>query len=88
MFNCDTIKEARKRRDEILRDYSDVKVFPNPDSIIRLMGSVTIDYSDALLSRRKLFYSTTMSKITEKTKVYLVSLAHEQAQRASSDSEI
>jgi len=67
---------------ELKRRSNAIKVFPNPDSVIRLMGSVTIDYNDMLSEKRKLFYSTTMSKITEKTKVELVSLAHDQAQRA------
>lgn len=131
MFNSETIEQARKRKDEILSDYSDVaeramdildngfvdamtimmlpdemqhplrtsnlierlngelkrrsnviKVFPNPDSVIRLMGSVAIDYNDMLSGKRKLFYRTTMSKITEKTKADLVILAHDQTQRA------
>ena len=67
---------------ELKRRSNVIKVFPNPDSVVRLMGSVTIDYNDMLSEKRKLFYSTTMSKITEETKVKLISLAHDQAQRA------
>lgn len=131
MFNSTSIKDARKRRDEIMKDYADVaeqamqildngfedamtimilpsemyrplrtsnmverlngelkrrsdviKVFPNADSVIRLMGSVTIDYNETLAGKRKLFYSTSMAKMTEETQVKLVTLAHDQAQRA------
>lgn len=131
MFNCKTIQDARKRRDEIINDYSDIaeqsmqildngfedamtvmmlpeemhralrtsnmverlngelkrrsnviKVFPNPESIIRLMGSVTIDYSEMLASKKKLFYRTSMAKISEETKFKLITLAHDQSQRA------
>ena len=130
MFNCRTIGEARKCRDEILKDYSDVaeksmeildngfedsmpvmmlpeelrrplrtsnilerlngelkrrsnviRVFPNPESILRLMGSVTIDYNDMLLSKRRLFYSPTMARVTEETRLIMMKLAHEQAQK-------
>lgn len=131
MFNSSTIEEARKRRDEIISDYSDVaekameildngfedsmtvmmlpkemqrplrtsniverlngelkrrsnviKVFPNPASIIRLMGSVTINYNEMLAGKKKLFYSTSMGKISEQTKTELKILAHNQAQQA------
>jgi len=131
MFNCETAKEARKRCNEIMRDYSDVaekamdildngfedsimvmmlpkemqrplrtsniverlngelkrrsnviKVFPNPASVIRLMGSVAIDYNEMLAEKRKLFYSTSMGKISEQTKTELKILAHNQAQQS------
>lgn len=131
MFNSKSVRDARKLRDEIMQDYSDVaeqamqildngfedamtvmilpgemhrvlrtsniverlngelkrrsnviKVFPNADSVIRLMGAVTIDYSEMLAGKKKLFYSTSMAKITEETKVKLVTLAHDQSQRA------
>ena len=130
MFNCETIEDARKLRDEIINDYHDIaeecmdildngfedamsvmllpkemrrplrtsnmverlngelkrranviKVFPNPDSITRLMGAVTIDYSEMLASKSRMFYRTSMAKISEQTKLKLVILAHDQAQR-------
>lgn len=130
MFNCSTVAEAQKRRDEIIDDYTEVaekamelldngfedsmtimalpkemqrplrtsnlierlngelkrrsnviKVFPNPASIVRLMGSVTIKYNEMLAGKRKLFYSTSMGKISDQTKVELKILAHSQAQQ-------
>ena len=131
MFNCETLDDARKRRDEILVDYVDVagqaveildngfedamtimmlpnemhrplrtsnlverlnrelkrrsdviKVFPNGRSVLRLMGSVAIDYHETFINKRKLFYSTTMSKITVQTKAILVELASKQFNQA------
>ena len=131
MFNCETIADARKRRDEIIKDYSDVaekameildngfedsmtimslptemhrplrtsnlverlngelkrrsdviKIFPNVASIIRLMGSVTIDYNEALSRKKKLFYSTSLSKISQETRLQFISLAREQYKKA------
>lgn len=64
-----------KRRSDV------IKVFPNTDSVIRLMGSVTIDYNDMLSAKRNMFYVSSMSKITEKTKARMASQAHDQAQR-------
>lgn len=130
MFNCETVAEARKRRDEIIKDYSDVaeksmeildngfedtmtvmslpkemqrplrtsnfverlnrelkrrsdviKVFPNSASILRLMGSVVIDYNETLSKRKKLFYGTSFAKISQTTRLDLINLAHEQNKR-------
>lgn len=131
MFNSGTIEEARKRRDEILDDYTDVaeksmeildngfddamtimmlpdemrqplrtsnaverlnaelkrrsdviKIFPNSESIIRLMGSVTIDYHASLASRNRMFYHTSMAKITQDRKQKLIDIAQEQIKRS------
>ena len=130
MFNCRTVEDARKCRDEIIKDYSDVaeksmdildngfedamtvmmlpeelrrplrtsniverlngelkrrsnviKVFPNPESILRLMGSVAIDYNEMLLAKRRLFYNPTMTRVTEEIRLVMIKLAHEQAQK-------
>ena len=131
MFNSGNIEEARKRRDEILDDYTDVaeksmeildngfddamtimmlpdemrqplrtsnaverlnaelkrrsdviKIFPNSESIIRLMGSVTIDYHTSLASRNRMFYHTSMAKITQDKKQKLIDIAQEQIKRS------
>jgi len=66
---------------ELKRRSNVIKVFPNPESIIRLMGSVTIDYNEMLAGKRKLFYRTSMGKISAQTKVELKILAHTQAQQ-------
>lgn len=130
MFNCKTIKEARKRKDEIIADYKDVAedamrcldegfedvmtimtlpshlqkhlrtsnqierinkelkrrskvigVFPNEDSLMRLMGAVLMDRHEILGTTRCLFKSSTYqmmmtSDLTEK----LVKIAAEQRQ--------
>lgn len=131
MFNCETLTAARKRRDEILSDYSDVaekametlengfedamtimmlpkemqrplrtsnaaerlngelkrrsgviKIFPNAASVLRLMGAVTIGYHEALLHKKKLFYGTSLSKISKQTRDRLISLATKQIKQA------
>ena len=66
---------------ELKRRANVIKVFPNPDSITRLMGAVTIDYIEMLASKSRMFYRTSMAKISEQTKLKLVILAHDQAQR-------
>ena len=65
-----------KRRSDV------IKVFPNGRSVLRLMGSVAIDYHETFINKRKLFYSTTMSKITVQTKAILVELASKQFNQA------
>ena len=68
---------------ELKRRSTVIKVFPNPGSVIRLMGSVTIDYNDIMVSRKKLFYSTTISKISEKTLARLAQMARIQHSRSN-----
>ena len=130
MFNCKTIKDARKRRDEIIADYKDVAeeamncleegfeatmtvmvlpsylhtyfrtsnqierlnkelkrrskvigVFPNEDSLVRLMGAVLMERNDHIASMRCVFKAETLqgllaTDIPEK----LVKIAKEQRQ--------
>ena len=59
-----------------------IKVFPNAASVLRLMGSVTIEYHEALLNKNKLFYQTSLAKISAQTREILAELAHEQFKRA------
>ena len=131
LFNCETAALARKRRDEILNDYSSVaekameildngfedaitvmmlpremrrplrtsnqlerlngelkrrsdviRIFPNPASVIRLMGAVTIDYNQTMISKSRMFYRTSIGKISEQIRIKLVCLAKEQQKRA------
>lgn len=112
MFNCKTIKEARKRKDAIINDYKDVAeeamncldegfessmsvmvlpefyrthfrtsnhierlnkelkrrskvigIFPNEDSLMRLMGSVLIDRNEEVSNRRCIFKNKTFQKL-------------------------
>lgn len=65
-----------KRRSDV------IKVFPNAASVLRLMGSVTIEYHEALLNKNKLFYQTSLAKISAQTREILAELAHEQFKRA------
>ena len=65
-----------KRRSDV------IKIFPNTASIIRLMGSVTIDYNETLLRKRKLFYNVSVSRISKETRLRFISLAQEQYKRA------
>jgi len=112
MFNCKTIEEARKRRDEIIAEYKDVAeeamecleegfeaamtvmvlpgylhnylrtsnqierlnkelkrrskvigVFPNEDSLMRLMGSVLLERNEQMASVRRMFKSDTLKDL-------------------------
>ena len=112
MFNCKTIQDARKRRDEIIADYKDVAeeamtcleegfedamtvmvlpsflhkffrtsnqierlnkelkrrskvigVFPNEDSLIRLMGSVLMERNEHIASMRCVFKADTLREL-------------------------
>lgn len=61
-----------KRRSDV------IKIFPNSGSVIRLMGSVAIDYNETLANRRKLFYGTSMEKVNEKVREELKAVAANQ----------
>ena len=130
MFNCRTIEEARKRRDEIIADYKDVAeeamtcldegfedamtvmvlpgylhkyfrtsnqierlnkelkrrskvigVFPNEDSLMRLMGAVLMERNDHLASLRCVFKATTLQELmTSDIPSKLIKIAKEQRQ--------
>lgn len=130
MFDCKTIEEARKRRDEIIHSYSDVAesamscldngfessmsvmvlspylrqyfrtsnhiervnrelkrrsnsigVFPNKDSLMRLMGAVLIERNDAISTRKHLFREKYYkSIIAGDVSLKLISIAQEQRQ--------
>ena len=128
MFNSETIEEARRKRDEIIRDYQDVAekamecleegfessmtvlllpksirphyrtsnnverlnrelkrrsdvigVFPNEESLIRLMGSVLIDINEAEQKKKKKFGKETLKTLrSEETIANLRGIAEEQ----------
>lgn len=112
MFNCHTIEEARRKRDEILEEYQDVAseamkclengfedamtvmtlprglqryyrtnnhierlnkelkrrsdvigVFPNEQSLLRLMGAVLIEQNDRLQTKRAVFSAKTYAEL-------------------------
>lgn len=127
MFNSETIEEARKKRDEIIRDYQDIAekamscldegfedamtvmvlpqnlrkklrtsnhierlnkelkrrskvidIFPNQESLIRLMGAVLVEINEKKkLDRNRIIFSTEM-KIMAKLKPVLQEIAKEQ----------
>ena len=128
MFNSETIEEARRKRDEIIKDYQDVAekamecleegfessmtvlllpksirphyrtsnnverlnrelkrrsdvigVFPNEESLIRLMGSVLIDINEAEQKKKKKFGKETLKILrSEETIANLRGIAEEQ----------
>lgn len=112
MWNCDTVEEARKKRDEIINEYKDVAesamacldegfesamtvmalpkglrkyvrtsnqierlnkelkrrsnvigVFPNRDSLLRLMGSVLLERNDVISIGKAIFSSYTYAQL-------------------------
>jgi len=76
-----TSNTVERLNGELKRRSYVIKVFPNPESVIRLMGSVTIDYNDLLIARRKMFYNTSISKITDQIRDQLMHIARMQANR-------
>lgn len=48
---------------EFKRRSSVIQIFPNQESIIRLMGSVAIEYNDLLSSKQRVFAEATFNKI-------------------------
>ncbi len=77
-----TSNHVERLNGELKRRSNVIKIFPNTASILRLMGSVTMDYHEVYQSKKKLFYSTTMAKITSKSRERLVELAKEQYEKA------
>lgn len=130
MFNCKTIQDARKRRDEIITDYKDIAeeamicleegfeaamtvmelpaflhkyfrtsnqierlnkelkrrskvigVFPNEDSLIRLMGAVLMERNESIASRKRIFKQETLQDLMETgVSEKLIQIAKEQRQ--------
>lgn len=128
MWNCETIEDARKKRDEIIADYRDVAeaamscldegfessmtvmalpknlrryfrtsnhierlnkelkrrssvigIFPNKNSLMRLMGSVLLERNDVVISKKAIFSPATYAKmIKSETVAELRKLAEEQ----------
>ncbi len=65
---------------ELKRRSNVIRIFPNKESILRLMGSVAIDYNNALLTKRMMFYKKTSEKITLEVKIKMQSIAVAQRQ--------
>ena len=130
MFNCKTIEDARKRRDEIFADYKDIAenamtcldegfedamtvmvlpgylhkyfrtsnqierlnkelkrrsrvigVFPNEDSLMRLMGAVLVERNDHIASLRRIFKALTFQELmSSDLPSKLITIAKEQHQ--------
>lgn len=130
MFNCKTIQDARKRRDEIIADYKDVAeeamtcleegfedamtvmvlpsylhkyfrtsnqierlnkelkrrskvigVFPNEESLIRLMGAVLMERNDHIATMRRVFKAETLRELmASDIPAKLVKIAKDQRQ--------
>ena len=128
MWNCETIEDARKKRDEIIADYRDVAeaamscldegfessmtvmalpknlrryfrtsnhierlnkelkrrssvigIFPNKNSLMRLMGSVLLERNDVVISKKAIFSPATYAKMIKSEPVAeLRKLAEEQ----------
>lgn len=65
---------------ELKRRSNVIRIFPNKDSLLRLMGSVAIDQHNALLSKRMMFHKNSPEKITVEVKIKLQTIALSQRQ--------
>lgn len=132
VFTAKTVEEARKRKDEIVRDYSEVaekamgileggfedsmtvmclpehirivlrttnvierlnrelkrrsdviQVFPNPASVLRLMGAVTMEYSEEQSSRQRIFSEDKFRAIRLSVTEHLINVARTQVSMLS-----
>ena len=63
MFQAKDREEARNR--ELKRRSDVIQVFPNKESVLRLMGAVTIEYSDIQSSKQRLFKEEKYEEIKE-----------------------
>ena len=130
MFNCKTVQEARKRRDEIIADYKDIAeeamtcleegfeaamtvmvlpsylhkyfrtsnqierlnkelkrrskvigIFPNEESLIRLIGAVLMERNEKIGSQKRVFKAETLQELmATDISAKLVKIAKEQRQ--------
>ncbi len=83
MWNCMDLSSARKKRDSIIADYKDVVigVFPNEDSLLRLMGSVLLERNEVVSTQKAVFSPEIYQALMTSDAVSkLVKLAKEQIQ--------
>lgn len=127
MFHAQTIEEARKIKNSIVNDYSDIaekamdilengfedaltalnlpkdyyrilrtsnmverlngelkrrsnviKIFPNEESVLRLMGAVTIEYNERIIAYELRIYKPSKQKFDLEIKRRLAEIAHQQ----------
>ena len=63
---CSKNNNVLERLNRELKRRSDViQVFPNKESVLRLMGAVTIEYSDIQSSKQRLFKEEKYEEIKE-----------------------
>ena len=65
---------------ELKRRSNVIRIFPNKESVMRLIGSVAIDYNSSLISKKMMFYKKTPAKITLEVKLKMQSIAAAQRQ--------
>lgn len=127
MFTAETLDEARKRKDEIVKDYEDVaekamqvlnsgfedsmtimclpnhmrkvlrttniierlnrefkrrsdviQVFPNEESILRLMGAIALEYSDMASNSQRVYAEQNLASVRSDAHQYFIRVARKQ----------
>src|SRR5690606_34431240 len=73
-----TTNYLERENGELERRYAVIRIFPNVESINRLMGAVLIERHDILSMRRPLFSETRCIEALKKARPKLLEIAQEQ----------
>ena len=73
-----TTNYVERENGELERRYAAIRIFPNVESINRLMGAVLMERNDLMGMRRALFSRTRCIDAIGKAKPKLIEIAHEQ----------
>ena len=71
------VNQELKRRSEV------IKIFPNAQSLLRLMGAVVIEYNDALSMKRNVFFKRTPATLNAELQEHLKEIAYAQKSLAN-----
>ena len=73
-----TSNYVERENEELERRYNAIRIFPNTESLIRLMGAVLMERHDILSTRRPLFSKQRYDSVMNEIKSKLIEVAQEQ----------